>query len=116
MCRLGIVTRKSDGTYAQVSDEPIAFPEEEAAGHLSLAGFHAEMLAISREALEVVPKKNREFNALTLNVSTANFQRLKKMIRTMCQQAVEADNQEQPRDCTVQLNVQLFMLTDPIKE
>jgi uncharacterized protein (TIGR02147 family) len=116
LCHLGIVARKEDGSYAQVSDEPLSLPEEKAAGHLSLTGFHAEMLGISREALQVVPKKNREFNALTLNISTKNFQKLRKMIRAMCEQAVETDNQEQPRDCTVQLNVQLFMLTDPIKE
>jgi uncharacterized protein (TIGR02147 family) len=78
--------------------------------------FHQAMLELARDAVATVPAARREFDALTLNLSEASFKALKRKIRAFCAEIMALEAEAQPRDSVVQLNIQCFTVTKPIRE
>lgn len=107
----GFVTTTDEGTLASIDEKQISLPGDAAAGHLSLLSFHEEMLDVAKECLKKVPPKERDYNALTLCLSTDNYLLFKKKLRNLLHEFMTIESQDANRERVVQLNTQIFMLS-----
>lgn len=80
---------------------------------LSVLSFHQQMMELARQLILVVPKENREYNALTLRLRPEQWQELRQKIRSFCAEALAREEDPHPDDIVLQMNVQLFPYTKP---
>jgi len=71
------------------------------------------MMEMARQLILVVPKENREYNALTLRLKPEQWQELRRKIRGFCAEALAQEEDPHPDDIVLQMNVQLFPFTKP---
>lgn len=106
-----IVADPESGNFHTNTKSPMLALADAAAGHLAMTRHHQAMLDLALKALVELPAKQREFNALTVNISFESFEKLRHLIRTFCEEALTVESGEQKRDCVAQLNINLFSLS-----
>lgn len=79
-------------------------------GH-HLVAFHQAMLQRASEAIELIPRDEREVSSLTLCVSKQRLLELKQQVREFRQQLLHTAEREDTPECVVQINFQLFPLS-----
>jgi len=72
------------------------------------------MLRRATDAIESVPAKERDVSSLTLCLSPEGLERFKKRIADFQRELIELAEQETERSQAVQVNFQLFPLSEPI--
>ena len=109
---LGFVQRGTDGRLVQ-RDPVLSTGDDRPLGH-HIVSFHRAMLERAADALDHVPRDEREIAALTLSLSAAQLevfkQRLHDMRQELLQAALEAADTAGPLDRVVQINFQMFPL------
>jgi uncharacterized protein (TIGR02147 family) len=79
-------------------------------GH-HLVAFHREMLERASEAIELIPREEREISSVTVCVSQKRLIELKQQLREFRQQLLRTAEQDDEPERVVQINVQLFPLS-----
>lgn len=79
-------------------------------GH-HLVAFHREMLERARDAIELIPREEREISSVTVCVSQKRLLELKRQLREFRQQLLRTAEQDDEPERVVQINVQLFPLS-----
>jgi uncharacterized protein (TIGR02147 family) len=82
---------------------------------LAIQAFQEETIRLSAESLARHPKKLRDVSTVTMNVNEQNFQEIKERIKEFRSVIIKHVNEQSSPDRVVQLNIQLFPLTN-IKE
>jgi uncharacterized protein (TIGR02147 family) len=110
--QLGLVVRNGEGQLEQ-RDPVIATGDDQPLGH-HISNFHRAMLERAADALDHVPREEREIAALTLSLSAAQFrafkQRLYEIRQELLQAALEPAAAAGGADRVVQINFQMFPL------
>lgn len=86
-------------------------------GH-HLIEFHRSMLERASEALEIVPREEREFGALTLCISEVRYAELRQIIKQFRQelhQRMESSVVAESAERVVQVNVHVFPLSKKLQ-
>jgi uncharacterized protein (TIGR02147 family) len=108
LLELGLLVRDESGRVVQ-PDDLVETPEGPLGHHV--VAFHRAMMAHAAEALDHVPRADREIASLTLCLSAAQFDQLKAelaLFRSLLLQRYRADPDAER---VVQLNLQLFPLS-----
>lgn len=79
-------------------------------GH-HLVAFHREMIERARDAIELIPRDEREISSVTVCVSRQRLRELKQQVREFRQQLLRTAEQDDTPECVVQINLQLFPLS-----
>jgi len=106
---LGLLVRDAAGRLAQ--PEALVETPEGPLGH-HVVEFHRAMMAHAAQALDLVPRADREIASLTLCLSAEQFEQLKgelSMFRSLLLQRYQANADAQR---VVQLNFQMFPLSN----
>lgn len=77
---------------------------------LALMSFHRQMLKLSLEALDNLPREERDISAITVTASTALFDQFKNEIVAMRKRFLQLSAEDQAATEVVQINFQLFPL------
>ncbi|HYX37799.1 MAG TPA: TIGR02147 family protein [Oligoflexus sp.] len=99
------------GRWRGVDDSPRILPEDQAAGVYSVVQFHQQMIKIAAQCLLLVPRHEREYNALTLRLSNTQIPQLKDRIRAFCAEVMAMEEQAEDSDRVIQVNIQMFPFT-----
>lgn len=108
LLELGLLVRGESGRLVQA--EPLVETPSGPLGH-HVVLFHRTLMAHAAQALDLVPREEREIASLTLCVSSAQFEQLQadlSVFRSALLQRYQADDQAER---VVQLNFQLFPLS-----
>jgi len=109
LLELGLLVRRDDGRLEQAS--PLVTTGSGPLGH-HIANYHRAMLAQAAEALDTVPREEREISSLTLCVSQDVLLELKERIREFRRELLQLAELEGRPERVVQLNFQLFPLSE----
>lgn len=109
LLELGLVERDKAGRIRQVKS--LVTTGVGPLGH-HVVDYHRTMLQRAADALEEVPRDQREISSLTLCVSDAVMQDLKERIREFRRELLQIAELEGKPERVVQINFQLFPLSE----
>jgi uncharacterized protein (TIGR02147 family) len=78
---------------------------------IGVVSYHRKMIDLGKSAIDSVPPELREIGSVTMAISTDKIPQIKEIIRNFKQQLVALANEEQQTDEVVQVNIQMFPLT-----
>ena len=107
LCALGLLVRGEDGRLRQA--EPLIETPDVPLGH-QVVRYHREMMRLASEALERVPREDREIASLTLCISQRALLELKGELERIEQQLLQRFPSEDA-ERVVQVNFQMFPLS-----
>ncbi len=113
LLELGLLERDAAGRLRQSTPVVSTGPETR---HMNIRNYHVEMLRCATRAIESVPAKERDISSLTLCLGPEGLARFKKRIADFQRELIELAEQETERSQAVQVNFQLFPLSDSIAE
>jgi uncharacterized protein (TIGR02147 family) len=105
---LGLLTRDERGHYRQAQGT-VETPEGPLGHHI--VQFHRTMLERAADALDHVPRAEREIASLTMCVSEARMQELKAELEAFRNRLADRYQADEQPERVVQLNFQLFPLS-----
>jgi uncharacterized protein (TIGR02147 family) len=108
LLELGLLVRDGAGRLVQ-PQELVETPEGPLGHHV--VEFHRAMMAHAAEALDRVPREEREIASLTLCVSAAQFARLKAELAALRNLLLQRYQADADAERVVQVNFQLFPLS-----
>jgi len=108
LMELGLLTRGEDGRLEQV-DALVETPDRPLGHHV--VRFHRAMLERAAEALDRVPRAQREIESLTLCLSEARMRELKARIAAFCDEILQTYDADADSRRVVQVNLQMFPLS-----
>jgi uncharacterized protein (TIGR02147 family) len=83
---------------------------------IAVQHFQLEMLRLAEGALMHMPKDERDISTLTIGLSSAEFFKVKEIVRRARQEILAVAEDSIGRECVYQLNVQLFPISTSLKE
>jgi uncharacterized protein (TIGR02147 family) len=110
---LGLIERDANGRLRQSTPVVSTGPQTR---HMNIRNYHVEMLRCAARAIETVPAKERDISSLTLCLSPDGLERFKTRIAEFQRELLDLADQETERSQAVQVNFQLFPLSDAIVE
>jgi uncharacterized protein (TIGR02147 family) len=111
LLHLGLLERDERGRLRQTS-AVVATGAETRGMHLR--NYHAQMMERAAAAIELVPQKERDISSLTLCLGPDGLQRFKLRIQEFQRELLELAERETERSQAVQVNFQLFPLSEAI--
>jgi uncharacterized protein (TIGR02147 family) len=111
LLELGLLERDPHGRLRQTT--PVVSTGPETLG-MHITNYHAEMMRRATAAMELVPAASRDISALTFCVGPTGLQKLKQRIQEIRRELIELVEAEPDRNQVLQLNLQLFPLTQAI--
>jgi len=108
LAELGLLTRDARGRWKQA--EAVVETPEGPLGH-HVVQFHRAMMQRAAEALDVVPRDEREIAALTLCVSEARMYELKAELEVFREHLLQRYMKDERPERVVQVNFQMFPLS-----
>lgn len=110
LTQLGLLVRDAEGRLVQ-HQALLSTGDEQPLGH-HIATFHRTMLERAGDALDSVPREEREIAALTLGLNAAQFQQVKQRLYELRQELLQAAGPGSATpDRVVQINFQMFPLS-----
>jgi uncharacterized protein (TIGR02147 family) len=110
LTQLGLLVRDAAGNLVQ-HQALLSTGDDQPLGH-HIATFHRTMLERAGEALDAVPREEREIAALTLGLNAEQFQRVKQRLYELRQELLQAAGPGSATpDRVVQINFQMFPLS-----
>jgi len=106
--RLGLLVRDASGRLTQA--EAVVETPEGPLGH-HVAQFHRAMMVRAAEALDLVPREEREIAGLTLCLSEARLRELKAELEGFRTHLLERYMRDEHPERVVQVNFQMFPLS-----
>jgi len=111
LLELGLLKRDPAGRLQQTSAVVSTGPQTHS---MNIRNYHAEMMRLATQAIELVPAAERDITSLTLCLSQDGFTRLKQRIQAFRRELIEFADRETERGQALQLNFQLFPLSTAI--
>lgn len=108
LLELGLVTRDKRGGLSQ-AHALVQTPDGPLGQHISR--YHRVMLERAAEAIDGVPKEQRQIESLTLCLSEARLRDLKQRIESLCDEVLQEYQADDDSRRVVQLNIQMFPVT-----
>ena len=108
LLELGLVQRDESGKLRQT--ESLVQTPDGPLGH-HVVSFHRTMMERAAEALEVVPRDEREIASLTLCLSDAQVGELKQRLERLREELLHVFQSDADARRVVQVNLQMFPLT-----
>ena len=106
--RLGLLKKTANG-YAQ-SDVNITTSDE--VRSLLVKNYHHQMIGKAATALDRLPAGKRDMSSITIPIRTRDFAKLKEQIQLMRKELLNLAAEPGAGEDVVQVNIQLFPLTD----
>lgn len=78
---------------------------------MAIRTFQREAIQLAEQALDSVPKENRDISTVTLSLSESTFEVVREKLRAMRQELLEISEHETQKDAVYQFNLQVFPLT-----
>lgn len=111
LLELGLLLRDEKG--ALIQSEDIVTTGAQANG-MHIANYHAQMMQRATQAMDTVPAVERDMSALTLCIDGAQMPEFKSRLQAFRRELLELAETAQERTRVVQINLQLFPLTQTI--
>jgi uncharacterized protein (TIGR02147 family) len=108
LLELGLLERDAEGKLAQ-AQLLVQTPEGPLSHHV--ASFHRAMMDRAKEALDDVPREEREIASLTLRLSEEGLAELKQRLERMREELLQIFESDSRAKRVVQVNFQMFPLT-----
>ena len=108
LLELGLLERDAGGALSQA--DPLVETPEGPLGH-HVVSFHRAMLERAAEALDRVPREEREVASLTLCLSEARMQELKSQLERFRAELLQSYQADEQSTRVVQVNLQMFPVT-----
>jgi uncharacterized protein (TIGR02147 family) len=108
LCKLGLLEQDSEGRLVQTSEIITTGPGP--LGH-HIFNYHHMMLERAAEALDSLPREERDLSCLTLCVSQAKLAELKERVRSFRQELLRTAELDNSPERVVQINFQVFPLS-----
>jgi uncharacterized protein (TIGR02147 family) len=108
LCKLGLLEPNAEGRLMQTSEIVTTGPGP--LGH-HIFNFHHVMLERAAEALDSLPREERDVSCLTLCVSQAKLEELKQRVRDFRQELLRTAELDDSPERVVQINFQIFPLS-----
>jgi uncharacterized protein (TIGR02147 family) len=105
--KLGLVRKLANG-YRQV-DVNISTQDE--VRSLLVKNYHRQMLNLAAEAMERLPKHQRDISAVTIPIRKSDFGKVKEYLQLMRKELLNLAAETGTGETVVQINLQLFPLT-----
>ena len=109
----GLLAREENGRLRQ-TDASVSTGSEVVS--LAVRGMHRQMGSLAVEALENVPREERDFSGLTLGLSAEGFAQAREELEACRRRLVEIARVDSATHKVYRLNLQLFPLTQSIGE
>ncbi|MBF0432853.1 MAG: TIGR02147 family protein [Fibrobacteria bacterium] len=110
---LGLIEKRSDGSYAQTNRAISTGPDFRS---LLVSKFHISMAKLAAEAITRFKKEDRYFSSVSMSLSRESFEMVIRLIREFRKTVIERVSQETDPDRVCHLNMQLFPMTKPPKK
>jgi uncharacterized protein (TIGR02147 family) len=111
LLELGLVERDPHGRLRQTSAVVSTGPETFG---MHITNYHAEMMRRATQAMELVPAPQRDISSITFCIGPSGLTRLKKRVQEIRRELIALIEAESERTQVVQLNLQLFPLSQPV--
>jgi uncharacterized protein (TIGR02147 family) len=111
LLKLGLLERDARGRLRQSNALVATGPETRG---MHIRNYHAEMMQRAIEAMELVPQAERDVSSLTLCLAPDGLARFKQRIQEFQRELLELAEREPTRSQAVQINFQLFPLSEAI--
>lgn len=111
LTQLGLIHKDEDGKWETKEKTVSTGPEVKS---LIIANFHKEMIQLAKGSIDRHPADKRDISSLTLSINTKSIKDLKQRIAIFRRELLEYACNEKKSDQVVQINFQLFPLTDKI--
>jgi len=108
LCKLGLLEQSSEGRLVQTSEIITTGPGP--LGH-HIFNYHHMMLERAAEALDSLPREERDVSCLTLCVSQAKLAELQERVRSFRQELLRTAELDNSPERVVQINFQVFPLS-----
>jgi uncharacterized protein (TIGR02147 family) len=108
LCELGLLVRDTNGRLVQ--SEPLVETPEGPLGH-QVIEFHRAMMRLASEALDTVPRDEREISSVTLCLSAAKLAELKKELDQLREDLLQRYQADDQSERVIQVNLQMFPLS-----
>ena len=108
---LNLIKKNEDDTWETKEKAITTGPEVKS---IVIANFHKEMIGLAKSSIDRFPSGQRDISALTLSVSSESIKEIKQRISVFRKELLEFACNEKKSDQVVQINFQLFPLTDKI--
>jgi uncharacterized protein (TIGR02147 family) len=100
--------KKTPGGYALV-DKNLTTDDE--VNPLLIKNYHYEMIRMAIQAMDKIPGSQRDISSASFSIKKEDFDRLKKHIQLMRKELFQFQAKEGEGDLVIQVNLQLFPLT-----
>lgn len=107
--RIGLVHVDKETGNVMYGGENI-LPSRRVSRHASIR-FHHTMMELAKEAIVSVRQDRREFNGLTIGLSSSGVEMAKKIIQKACADVMALESSDESGQHLYQMNVQLFPFT-----
>ena len=108
LLKRGFIRTNDAGTLEQAS--PLIATDRETQS-LMVRNFHRKMLGITQDSLADVPPEKREISSITMKISGAGFERIKRRIQDFKEELMQIIKEDENTDRVYQANFTLFPLS-----
>ena len=109
LLELGLIKKKKGGAYIQ-SSRLIATDREVTS--LGIRNYHTKMIELGKKCLDTVKREKREVSSLTLCISYACRERIKRRVQAFESEILHMAHDDKNTSKVHQLNFQFFPLTE----
>lgn len=103
--KLQLIRKNEDGFYEVTS----RFMTTGESWHsIAIRQYQEEMLVLAKDALEKIPRDERDFSTMTISLSQDGFNKIREGLKQFRHQIFEIVEKENHVDCAYQLNFQVF--------
>jgi uncharacterized protein (TIGR02147 family) len=106
--KLGMIHKDDDGIYRLKSD---FVTTDGAVQVVAVRSFQKEMIRLAMEALDRVPREDRDISTLTISTSRECLELIRDRLAEMRREIIELVRREEKTEEVFQLNFQVFPLT-----
>jgi uncharacterized protein (TIGR02147 family) len=108
LLRLGLVSKNEEGTYV-LSNRFLTTGEEWRS--IAIRKFQEETLDLARQALESIPKEERDISTMTVSLSPEGFEEVRERLKQLRRIVFEIAEKERAASGAYQVNLQLFPIS-----
>lgn len=107
--KLGFIERLKNGRWKQANT--LVSTGAELKSHI-VHNYHKIVLDLTKQVIDEIPMDRRDVSTMTLGVPRSQIPELKKLIQKFRQEVLKAVSSEAPTEEVLQLNIQMFPLTN----
>jgi uncharacterized protein (TIGR02147 family) len=108
LVRLGLIARNETGAFT-LTTRFITTGEEWRS--IAVRKFQNDTIELAKQALDTVPKEDRDISTMTVSLSAASFEDIRERLKQFRRVVFEIAEKEERADGAYQLNLQLFPIS-----